>query len=240
MTQTLADVAAKSLAAVRVLEQHGLDYCCGGKRGFEEACAEKGLAPHEVLAAIEQAGGNAAAERDWQTEPLDELARHIVATHHEYLKAELPAIGQRLDKVLAVHGQKDPQALARLAEVFQELRSELAMHLRKEEEILFPYLTQYGRAERRGEAPPPVPFGSIAHPIQMMEHEHDGAGDALAEIRRLTGDFQTPEWACATVAALWDSLRALEADLHQHIHLENNILFVRAVALERTASPCRS
>lgn len=235
MTPTLADVAAESLAAVRVLERHGLDYCCGGKQGFEESCEKKGLAPAAVMAEIVAARGGASEERDWQSAPLDELARHIVATHHEYLKEELPAIGQRLERVLAVHGSKDPETLGQLASAFSGLREELAMHLRKEEEVLFPYITQYGRAERRGERVPPVPFGSIAHPIQMMEYEHDDAGGALAEIRRLTNDYRAPDWACSTVLALWEGLRALEADLHQHIHLENNILFPRAIALEKAA-----
>jgi regulator of cell morphogenesis and NO signaling len=169
----------------------------------------------------------------WQAAPLGELAKHIVATHHEYLKLELPALGNRLDKVLAVHGARDPETLSRMAEVFVALRAEMEMHMHKEETILFPFIEKYGFAESQGSPMPPVPFGSIANPIAMMEREHVSAGGALVEIRALTHDYQLPPYACSTVRALYEGLEALEADLHVHIHLENNILFPRAIALER-------
>jgi len=232
-TDTLADVAAAAPGAVRTLENYGLDYCCGGKQPFDAACRAKGLLPETVLREIERTQTAGAAGRDWQTAPLDELARHIVATHHEYLKLELPALSKRIDKVLAVHGAKDPQTLGRIEAVFAGLRSELELHLHKEEIILFPFLEQYGRAESFGEPLPPVPFGTIAHPIAVMEREHEGAGAALAELRRLTNDYAYPPYACGTVRALYDGLKAVEADLHVHIHLENNILFPRAIALEQ-------
>jgi len=232
-TKTLADVAAISLGAVRTMERHGLDYCCGGKQSFDEACLGKGLTPESVMQEIEQAQGTGAPERDWQTAPLGDLAKHIGATHHEYLKLELPALGKRLDKVLAVHGARDPETLNRMAKVFGALREEMEMHMRKEEGILFPFIEQYGRAEAQGQPMPPVPFGSIANPIAMMEREHVSAGDALGEIRALTQDYHLPSYACSTVGALYEGLQALEADLHVHIHLENNILFPRAIALER-------
>lgn len=232
-TTTLADVAAISLGAVRTLERYGLDYCCGGKLPFDEACLAKGLAPESVMREIERAQGADAPERDWQTAPLGELAKHIVATHHEYLKLELPALGNRLDKAHAVHGARDPETLNRMVEVFGPLRGEMEMHMHKEEVILFPFIEQYGRAAARNQPMPPVPFGSIANPIAMMEREHVSAGDALGEIRALTRNYQLPQYACSTVRALYEGLQALEADLHVHIHLENNILFPRAIALER-------
>ena len=231
-TQTLADIAATSLGAVRTLERYGLDYCCGGKQPFAEACATKGLQPDSILEEISRASASANSGRDWATAPLDEIVDHIVTTHHEYLKMELPALAARLNKVVTVHGSKDPHTLERLAEVFGGLRSELELHLHKEEFILFPYIKQYGRAVTLGRPLPPVPFGSVANPITVMEREHSGAGDDLAEIRALTNDYQYPAYACSTVRALIDGLKALEADLHIHIHLENNILFPRAIALE--------
>ncbi len=231
-TMTLADLAADSLSAVRVLEQHGLDYCCGGKQPFEQACRSKGIKPEAVLREIEEAKVATVAGRDWQTAPLHELVKHIVATHHEYLKLDLPVLGARLDKVAAVHGSKDPETLPRMVEVFGALRAELEMHMHKEEAILFPFIEQYGRAEVQNRPVPPVPFGSIANPIAMMEREHADAGDGLAEIRTLTNDFELPPYACSTVRALYEGLKGLEADLHVHIHLENNILVPRAIALE--------
>ena len=232
-TTTLADVAVTSLRAVRTLERHGLDYCCGGKQPFEEACLAKGLKPESIMQEIEQAQGPGESEKDWQTTPLGELAKHIVATHHEYLKLELPALGQRLEKVHAVHGARDPQTLDRLVDVFGSLRAELELHMHKEEMILFPFIEKYGLAEEQGQPVPSVPFGTIANPITMMQREHESAGGALQEIRALTQDFQLPPYACSTVRALYDGLQALEADLHVHIHLENNILFPRAIALEK-------
>ena len=232
ITKTLADVAAESLGATRILEQHGLDYCCGGKQAFNAACTAKGLNPESVMQEVEQAQAAGASEKDWQTAPLAELARHIIATHHEYLKLELPALGKRLDKVHSVHGARDPEMLNRMVEVFGSLRAEMELHMHKEEMMLFPFIERYGLAEAQGKPMPPVPFGSIASPIAVMENEHVSAGNALVEIRALTHDYELPSYACTTVRALYAGLQALEADLHVHIHLENNILFPRAIALE--------
>jgi regulator of cell morphogenesis and NO signaling len=232
-TTTLADLAANSLNAIRILEQHGLDYCCGGKQPFEQACIVRGLEPDAILREIDEANAITTTDRDWQTAPLGDLAKHIVETHHAYLKLDLPVLQARIEKVVTVHGARDPENLPRLAAVFSGLRAELEMHLRKEETILFPFIEQYGRAELQNRPVPPVPFGSIAHPIAMMEREHAGAGDALQEIRSLTNNFNPPSYACSTVRALYEGLKVLEADLHVHIHLENNILFPRAIALEK-------
>ena len=232
-TMTLAELAAASAHAIRHLERHGLDYCCGGKQPFDEACRAKNLNPDSVLAEIENSTPAPAGETDWQAAPMRDLARHIIATHHEYLKLEMPALAKRLDKVVSVHGPKDQEMWDRLVVVYGGLRSELELHLHKEEIILFPFIEQYGAAELAGRPAPPVPFGSIANPIAVMEREHTEAGGALAEIRSLTTNFTLPEYACATVRALYSGLQALEADLHVHIHLENNILFPRAIAFEQ-------
>lgn len=232
-TKTLAEVAGVSQAAVRILEQYGLDYCCGGQQPFEEACTAKGLDPAAVLEEIERAQRAEPPARDWQTAPLDELVDHIVKTHHEYLKLELPALGQRLSKVLEVHGAREPEMWNRLAEVFGDLRAELELHMHKEEAILFPFIEQYAKAEAEGRPLPRPPFGTVANPIAVMEREHAGAGEALVELRTLTRNYELPSYACNTVRALYQGLPALEKDLHVHIHLENNILFPRAIALER-------
>ena len=173
-TMTLADLAATSLSAVRILEQHGLDYCCGGKQPFEEACHTKGLKPESIMREIDQSNVATVAGRDWLAAPLDELAKHIVTTHHEYLKLDLPVLGHRMEKVASVHGARDPKVLPRMAEVFAALRAEMEVHMRKEETILFPFIAQYGRAEVQGRPMPPVPFGSIANPIAIW-NENMGA-----------------------------------------------------------------
>jgi regulator of cell morphogenesis and NO signaling len=232
--QTVGDIAAGSAAAINILEGYGIDYCCGGKRSFEEACRDKGLSPAKVASEIAAAANALPAKpRDWSTAPLGELIRHIVSTHHEYLKLELPRIGQRLQKVVQAHGDNDPAAFQELERVYDGLWRELSLHMRKEEMILFPAIERYETAARSGLPLPPVPFGSVAGPIGVMEAEHDSAGDALSRIRELTCNFQAPGYACSTFRAMLDGLRALEADLHTHIHLENNILFPRVLALEK-------
>jgi regulator of cell morphogenesis and NO signaling len=221
---------------VSVLEQYGIDYCCAGKRLFEDACREKGLSVASVADEIAAAVAKPAPSRDWNAAPLGELIRHIVSTHHEYLKLELPRVGHRVRKVAEVHGASDPAALSELESVYEGLWQELDMHMHKEEMMLFPAIERYAAADHAGLPLPPSPFGTIANPIGVMEAEHESAGTALARIRELTADFQAPPYACGTYRAMLDGLRALEADLHTHIHLENNILFPRVIAMEKQFS----
>lgn len=235
VTTPLAELAAASTAAARIPEQHGLDYCCGGARPLEAAAREKGLDAAQVLSELENAQPAAAEDRDWRTAPLRELVDHIVRTHHEYLKLNLPAFSSRMRKVCEVHGSKAPEMLAALSDTLAGLRAEMEEHMHKEELILFPFIERYDHAASQGLPMPPVPFGTIANPIRVMEREHDSAGDALRRLRDLTGGYGLPAWACDTVRALWRGLEEMERDLHVHIHLENNILFPRAIALEAGA-----
>ena len=232
-SQTIGDIAAGSAAAINILEGYGIDYCCGGKRSFAEACRDKGLSPAKVASEISAAAtARPEQSKDWNTTPLRELIHHIISTHHEYLKLELPRLGKRLQKVVQVHHDNNPAALDELEKVYEGLWQELAMHMHKEELMLFPAIERYEAATKSGLPLPPAPFGSIANPIGVMEREHDSAGAALARIRELTVDFQVPGYACSTYRAMLDGLKALEADMHAHIHLENNVLFPRVVALE--------
>ncbi len=233
-TLTVSEIAANSLGAVRVFEKFGIDYCCGGKRPLDEVCRSKGQDPEVVRRELAAAlSGAAPGERDWSNAPLRELVEHIVATHHAYLRRELPAIEARLHKVYRVYNERYGPTLTGLPEVYAELRSELELHLQKEEMILFPSVVAYEEAVRSGQPLPRSPFGSVVHPIHMMEMEHESAGRALARIREITNDYKLPEYACVTYGALMSSLDELERDLHMHIHLENNILFPRAEQLEK-------
>lgn len=232
-TTTVAEMAASSLAAVRVFEKFGIDYCCGGKRPLAEVCLEKGYDAEAIQRELEAAvAGVQTADTDWSPASLGELIRHIVDTHHEYLRREFPALQARLDKVYRVYNERYGPTLRGLPEAFAALRAELEMHTRKEEMILFPTIAAYEAAEQSGQPLPAAPFGTVANPIHMMEAEHESAGRALTEIRSITGDFQLPEYACVTYRALMTGLQDLERDLHVHIHLENNILFPRAQRLE--------
>lgn len=232
--RTVSDIAASSLAAVRVFERLGIDYCCGGKRPLANVCREKG---HDVAAVLSELNlaldAPSTPARDWNTAPLRELIDHIVGTHHEYLKREFAPLGTRLEKVYRVYNEKYGPTLTGLPDVYAGLRSELEAHLPKEEMILFPAIAAYEAAAHDGSPLPSTPFGSVSHPIRMMEAEHESAGTALAGIRTITANYAIPEYACVTYKSLMAGLQELEQDLHMHIHLENNILFPRAIALEK-------
>lgn len=231
-TTTVAQIAANSLAAVKVFEKFGIDYCCGGKRPLGEVCQSRGLSADQVQAELDAAlAVPAAPTTDWNQARLSDLAAHIVRTHHDYLRNELPFIAARLEKVSRVYNQRYGPTLVGLPEVFGGLRSEIVLHIGKEERILFPFISRSEEAYLAGLPLPPTPFGGLANPIRMMEVEHDEAGAALARIREITADFSVPEYACVTYKALISGLQELEQDLHLHIHLENNILFPRALKL---------
>ena len=232
---TVADIAATSLAAVRVFERLGIDYCCGGKRPLGEVCQEKGLDAAAVQQELDAAASAPeAAGCDWTTAPLRDLVDHIVTTHHEYLKREFQPLAERLEKVYRVYNERYGPTLVALPEVYAGLRSELETHMFKEERMLFPAIVAVESAAVSGAPPPRTPFGPLANPIGMMENEHESAGQALSRIRTITGDFAIPGYACVTYRALMCGLQELEQDLHLHIHLENNIVFPRAIELERS------
>lgn len=230
---TVADLAASSLAAVRVFERLGIDYCCGGKRPLAEVCREKGLDAGAVQQELDTAGRASEADaRDWTAAPLRDLVDHIVSTHHEYLRREFQPLAERLEKVYRVYNERYGPTLTGLPGVYAGLRSELEMHMFKEERVLFPAIVGIESAAQSGAPLPRTPFGPLANPIGMMEAEHESAGQALARIRAITNDFAIPDYACVTYRALMSGLQELEQDLHLHIHLENNILFPRAAELE--------
>ncbi|HRF00334.1 MAG TPA: iron-sulfur cluster repair di-iron protein [Pirellulaceae bacterium] len=225
----VGDWVARRPATSRVFEKYGIDYCCGGKQRLGEACDRIGIDLGAVMAELAEAGTKEASTDD---EPaalgltLTQLCDSIVATHHDYLKRELPRLEGLVVKVVAAHGERHP-SLVRLAELFRALVGELMPHLMKEEMILFPAI----RAIDRGDEVGSFPFGTVDHPIRMMEHEHEEAGALLAELRSITHGYQLPPGGCNTYRALLDGLRELEADLHRHIHKENHLLF--PLALER-------
>jgi len=237
ITKTVRDIALEQPTSIRVFERLGIDYCCGGRRPLAEACSERNLDVADVVAALDSAAKSAApAGTDWAQASLRQLVQHIVSTHHEYVKSELPRLAMLAEKVFNRHG--DTQAhLPALKNVLAQLDEELIHHLGKEEHILFPYITKLEEAQATGSAVPHGCFGTVAHPIAMMTSEHDAAGQLLAQIELLTNHFTTPESACPTYLAFYTGLKEFEQDLHQHIHLENNILFPRAIALEDATMP---
>ncbi len=220
-----------------VFERHGIDYCCGGGKRLAEVAREHGLTLPALVDALNEAldapaGKAEAAEKDWYTASLTELVQHIVEVHHGYLKTVLPRLRALLPVVLQAHQAEHGVVLRQVQDLFNALDSELSSHLMKEEQVLFPFIVA-SEAHRQKAAPQPSgPCGSVRYPIRQMEHEHDSAGQALARLREVTGGYALPADACPSFRAAYEELQRLEADLHQHIHLENNILFPRAIALE--------
>lgn len=214
----VGQLATENPLSTRVFARHGIDFCCGGGRPLGEVCADKGLDPRTIVAEIEKelTASTEPATR-WDSAPLNELIDHILEAYHVPLWEELPRLDAMARKVLAVHGDKDLEMLGGIVDVYGALKAELEQHMLKEEQVLFPMI----KAGNGAMAGPPV---------NVMHIEHDSAGEALRKLRALTNDYTVPAGACNTWRALWHGLEALEHDLHQHIHLENNILFPRALA----------
>jgi regulator of cell morphogenesis and NO signaling len=235
-TKTVRELAVELPYAPRVFEKLGIDFCCGGKRPLTEACNATGLALTDVVDQLEKAEhaireGRESAARNWAKGSLGEVMDQIVTRHHLYVREEAPRIQQLFAKVASKHGDKHPELL-HAREIFDALAGELMVHMMKEEQILFPYILRMEESQLSGEPVPPSCFGTVRNPIAMMCSEHDNAGELLKEIHTHTNDLKAPEDACISFQSLYRDLLAFEADLHQHIHLENNVLFPKALAME--------
>jgi regulator of cell morphogenesis and NO signaling len=235
--KTVREVVVENPVASRVFEKLGIDYCCGGSKSLEDACRSANLDLDQVLESLERASqeADATGNRDWNSESLGSLIDHIQRTHHKYTREEVTRLVALFRKVCRVHGENHPE-LFEVERVFLRLAEELNSHLMKEEIVLFPYVTRLEDALIRNEPVSAPPFGSVQNPISMMEHEHDSAGDALRAIRQATHGYSAPADACFSYQTLYRVLAEFEADLHQHIHLENNVLFPRAIAMEKARS----
>ncbi len=233
---TLRAIALEEPATIRVFETLHLDYCCGGNRPLAEACAQKGLDVESVVASLNSAAyGSAPAARDFTNAPLAELTQYIVATHHEYIRSELPRLAAMAERVASKHGPTHPEATM-IERQLGLLADDLLLHLHKEERILFPYIEAQERKLNGSDQTPEACFGSVENPIRMMVSEHESAGALLEEMREGTNGFMAWPGACPTTVGLYDGLAAFERDLHRHVHLENNVLFPRAIAMEQTVS----
>ena len=236
-TRTVRDLVVGHPETREVLESFGIDYCCGGGNTLADAVAKTGRDMAAVVSVLQEAVNRAGLSeqgrgRDWSAAGLTELADHIEATHHAFMKRSLPRLEDLFDKVLRAHGSRHGDMLLPLQATFEALRSEIEMHLMKEEQILFPYIRQMEASVNQTGRVPPMHCGTVQNPVRQMEVEHENAGEALARMRSITDDYALPADACPTFGALFEGLGELEADLHEHIHLENNILFPRAVAME--------
>ena len=234
INQTVREIAINNPATVRIFESLGIDYCCGGKRPLQEACDRAHVPVSEVLNLLAnlQPESVSAEEKGWFGAPLPELTSHIVARHHSYVREESPRLEMLLDKVVSRHGTDHPE-VASIRELFSAISQEMSAHMIKEEQVLFPFLQKLDVASRTGAGAPSSCFESVGVPISRMLADHDDAGELLAKIRALSNNYQAPAWACPSYLGLYHGLQEFERDLHLHVHLENNILFPRALEMER-------
>lgn len=228
----VSQIALSNPASRRVLEDAGIDYCCGGAKSLGDACREAKVPSEEILDRLRQNRQPAQPEEvEWSSAALADLTLHIQQRHHKYVRGAIPRLRGLLAKVRTKHAEKHPE-VAEIERLFEEVASEMLMHMEKEEQILFPYIDALDQTARgNGSVEPPF-FQTVRNPVQMMMQEHDSAGDLVRQIRKASRDYQPPEDACATFRAAFQELQQFEADLHLHVHLENNILFPRAAELE--------
>lgn len=231
-SRTVGEIAAEVPAAIRIFEKFRIDYCCGGMTPLTEACTAAGVSIDQFLTELEGSAVAPDAGIDWTKTTLVELHSYIVATYHVHGREELETLGMMATKVLSVHGERHPE-LQTVSRLVTALQQDMLPHMVKEEMVLFPYVASLEEDEVAG----PSCFGSIENPIRVMLYEHEAVGDLLAELRRVTSNFQVPDDGCFSYRELYRRLAEFEAETHQHIHLENNIYFPRALALQNSAIP---
>ncbi|MFY9152620.1 MAG: iron-sulfur cluster repair di-iron protein [Prolixibacteraceae bacterium] len=230
---SVGEIVKLDFRAADVFSNFGIDFCCGGKISVSEACVNSNCDEAKVINSLEalknQTGSHAPDFDSWD---IGFLADYIQNTHHQYVSKTIPQILPLAQKVADVHGDHHAEVI-RINVLFQDLAEELLQHMKKEEQILFPYIKKLVAEESAGKCSDPGCFGSIGSPISVMEAEHENAGVILKEIFRLSDGYQVPEDACNTFRVLYGKLKEFEDDLHRHIHLENNILFPKAIEMEQ-------
>ena len=225
LSTKVSDIVIKIPQSDKVLKSYKIDFCCGGNRPLQEAVEEKNLPADEVLAKIHEVyvqtvQNSESKNTDWQTEKYSKLIDHVIDTHHRYLVDELPQLSMYVTKVFRVHGDTNKE-LEQVYKLFHDLKQELELHLVKEEKDVFPHIVNYENEQSKENLTKAVAA------IHELEREHEAAGDLIKTLREVTNDFTPPLGACTTYRLTYQRLEDLEADLFQHIHLENNILFPR-------------
>ena len=233
-TVRVGEVALELPQATRVFEKLKIDYCCGGDQPLSEACATAGVDVEKVIELIEQSGeiqGKGNGAPDLQRATLTDLIGYILDKHHVYTKDEMSRLEPLTEKVIAAHGTNHSELLA-IRDLLRQLFMDLRQHMFKEEQVLFPYILEMERAATFNRSLPSSFFGTVTNPIRMMMMEHDAAGEILREVRRQSANYTVPSDACISYKTLYEALEGFERDLHQHIHLENNLLFPKAIESE--------
>ena len=223
MQKSLAEIVKEDHRAATVFEKYHLDFCCKGKRTLADACTEKGISIEAISEELEKSSEIPTTKMPFTEMTAEQLISYILIHHHFYVKQSMPTIIGHLEKVAAKHGDRFPY-MAEVLSLFREINDEMTMHMHKEEVILFPRIKEV-TAQQEAHQHSNLAPGYIAAPIQVMELEHEHAGDILYKIRSLTNNYTPPEGACTTFQVSLAELKEFEEDLHRHVHLENNLLF---------------
>jgi len=231
-TATLKEIVTDDFRVAAILEKYSLDFCCRGGRTIEQACMDKGVDQDSVRSEVQELlQRDESLGESYGAISIADLIRHIVRTHHSFVRKMVPVLLTHTVKVATVHGANHPEVV-KIAAAFERVAMDLQNHMMKEEHVLFPYIHTLVNASNGTASVQRPPFGTAKNPIRMMEAEHQAAGDELYEIRRLTSSYSPPADACTTFKVTYQELQEFERDLHQHVHLENNILFPKAIMLE--------
>jgi len=230
---TIGQIVADDYRAAQVLRSYGLDFCCGGKKTLGEACEKKDIDVEVVKRDLSALDINESDHQNYKNWSPDFLIDYIINNHHQFVRDKVPEISFYAKKVAKVHGSRHEE-LNEILQEFLKLSDDLLNHLDKEEQLLFPYIKSLVELENNQQKPEEKPsFGTVENPVAMMETEHDEAGEIMAHINKLSNSFTPPEDACTTYRVFYQSLEGFEKDLHKHVHLENNILFPKALELEK-------
>ena len=231
--KTIGDFVAENFRTAEVFKKYHIDFCCKGGRTVEEACDNKKVSPEQIYQELEEITNRKSEDIDFNSWPLDLLADYVEKTHHKYVEEKSAMLIPYLNKLCKVHGQRHPE-LFEINELFIGSAQDLAAHMKKEELILFPFIKKMVEAKKKGEALPAPRFGTVENPVAMMKHEHEAEGERFVKIAELTNNYEFPDDACGTYQVTYRMLEDFQNDLHKHIHLENNILFPKAIAMEKT------
>ena len=231
--KTIGDFVAENFRTAEVFKKYHIDFCCKGGRTVEEACDNKKVSPQQIYQELEEIVNRKSEDIDFNSWPLDLLADYVEKTHHRYVEEKSAMLIPYLNKLCKVHGERHPE-LFEINELFIGSAQDLAAHMKKEELILFPFIKQMVEAKKNGEPLPAPRFGTVENPVAMMKHEHEAEGERFVKIAELTNNYEFPDDACGTYQVTYRMLEDFQNDLHKHIHLENNILFPKAIAMEKT------
>ncbi len=233
--KSIGQQVAENYRKAEIFKKFGIDFCCGGKKTLSKVCQEKNLDLDLIKKELNKIEGmEGIASQNFQTWDAEFLADYIINTHHKYVKLTIPFLLEITKKVARVHGEERPE-LIDIANLFADVADELTAHMFKEEQVLFPYIKQLNASHTTPNSQHFPAFASVEQPILMMEHEHETVGELFRSIRTLSDDYTPPNSACNSYKVSYSKLKEFEEDLHQHIHLENNILFPKALDLEESS-----